>query len=208
MIEDVILVHGLWVPGLVMRPLAARLARRGFRCHLFGYAGRGRPLEAGAERLARLARAIGPANFVAHSLGGLVVLEALGADAGLEVGKVVLLGTPAGGCRAGRRLARHGLGRWMLGESLALWREGRIARWMRAEPLGVIAGCLPLGLGRALGRLPGVNDVVVCLDETAVEGMRERLVLPVGHSAMLVSRRVADAVAVFLSDAKFPSRAG
>ena len=37
----------------------------------------------------------------------------------------------------------------------------------------------------------GANDGVVRVEETQVEGMRERVVLPVSHSAMLVSARVA-----------------
>ncbi len=201
--KDVILVHGLWVPGMVMTPLAARLAQAGFRCRLFGYAGRGRPLEANIDRLARFAGTVGPAHFVGHSLGGLLVLEALESDRGIDAGRVVLLGTPARGSLAGRRLARHGLGRWMLGESERLWREGRIARWTRSEPLGVVAGTAPLGLGRLFGRLAVPNDGVVALDETAVDGMAERVALPIGHSAMLVSARVAAAVASFLLHARF-----
>ncbi len=201
--QDVILAHGLWVPGVVMRPLAARLARAGFRCHMFSYPGTARPLEAHIERLARAARSIGPAHFVGHSLGGLVMMEALNRHPGIAAGRVVLLGTPVRGCYAGRRIARHSAGRWMLGQSEILWREGRAARWLRAEPLGVVAGSTPFGLGRLFGRLPGVNDGVVSLEETEVEGMAARVVLPVGHSAMLVSSRVALQVAAFLSRGMF-----
>lgn len=205
--QDAILVHGLWVPGVVMKPLAARLARAGFRCHTFSYLGAVRPLAAHAERLARMARAIGPAHFIGHSLGGLVVLEALIRHPGIAVGRVVLLGTSVRGNLAGRRLARFTLGRWLLGKSEPLWRErhpaGRAARWMRAERFGVIAGTRPFGLGRLLGSLAGSNDGVVRLEETAVEGMSERITLPVGHSAMLVSARVAAQVAAFLTYGKF-----
>lgn len=201
--REVILVHGLWVPGVVMQPLGARLARAGYRCHTFSYMGAGRPLEAHAERLARLARSIGAAHFVGHSLGGLVVMEALGLQPPVASGRVVLLGTPARGCYAGRRIARYPAGRWFLGESEDLWREGRAAHWSRPEALGVVAGSLPLGLGRLFGPLPGVNDGVVSLEETAVEGMADRVVLPIGHSAMLISARVAAQVAAFLSDGKF-----
>jgi pimeloyl-ACP methyl ester carboxylesterase len=207
-LRDVILVHGLWVPGAVMRPLAWRLAQAGFRCRMFSYQGAARPLEAHAERLAHLARETGPAHFVGHSLGGLVVLEALLRHAQIAAGRVVLLGAPVRGCAAGRRLARLPAGRWFLGRSEELWREGREARWTRPEALGVIAGSLPIGLGRLLGRLHNVNDGVVGLDETGVEGMAERVVLPVGHGAMLVSARVAAQVAAFLTDAGFaPHRA-
>ncbi|MCI0398632.1 MAG: penicillin acylase family protein [Chloroflexi bacterium] len=115
--REVVLAHGLWVPAMVMSPLAARLARSGLRCHNFGYRGRSAPIEAHAARLARFARAVGPAHFVGHSLGGLIVLEALGSESSVEAGRVVLLGTPVQGCLSGRRLARHALGRWVLGQS-------------------------------------------------------------------------------------------
>jgi pimeloyl-ACP methyl ester carboxylesterase len=199
---QVILVHGLWVPGWVMQPLAARLARAGFACRTFSYMGAGKPLEVHAEKLARFARDLGPAHFVCHSMGGLVALAAL-QSASVAVGRVVLLGTPARGCYAGRRLARYPGGRWFLGESEALWREGRAARWTRPEPLGVLAGSVPLGLGRLFGPLPGVNDGVVSLAETEVEGMAARTVVPVGHSEMLFSARVADNIAAFLGKGSF-----
>jgi pimeloyl-ACP methyl ester carboxylesterase len=201
--RDVILTHGLWVPGAVMLPLAARLKRAGYRCRTFSYMGAGDSLEAHAEGLARFAREVGPAHFVAHSMGGLVVLETLNRLPQLEAGRVVLLGTPANGCFAGRRIARHAAGRWFLGKSEGLWREGRSAQWRRPEALGVLAGSLPLGLGRLFGALPGVNDGVVSLEETAVEGMAGRTVLPVGHSQMLFSSRVAEQIAVFLANGKF-----
>jgi pimeloyl-ACP methyl ester carboxylesterase len=205
--REVVLVHGLWVPGVVMQPLAARLARAGFRCRTFSYMGAGGPIEAHADRLVRYAQDVqeesGPAHFVGHSLGGLVVLDALARHPQLAAGRVVLLGTPARGCYAGRRIARYPAGRWLLGESENLWREGRAARWTRPEALGVVAGSLPLGLGRLFGPLPGVNDGVVSLEETDVEGMAERRVLPVGHSAMLVSSRVAENIASFLAEGKF-----
>jgi len=206
-VHDVVLAHGLWVPALVMTPLAARLHAAGLRCHLFGYPGRERPLEAHAERLARYARSVGPAHFVGHSLGGLVVLQALEQHRSVAAGSVLLLGSPVRGNFAGRRLAQHGWGRWFLGASEPLWREGRSARWTRPEPLGVLAGSLPIGLGRLLGALPGANDGVVRVEETEVEGMRERVVLPVGHSAMLVSARVAAQAVSFLNHARFLHRA-
>lgn len=203
---DVILLHGLWMPGIVMSPLAAQLGERGFRAHRFDYAGRQRPLELHAERLARFAHAVGhgaPVHFVGHSLGGLVVLASLTGPHAAATAGVVLLGTPVRGCLAGRRLARLPGGRWMLGESEPLWREGRLAHWDGRAPLGVIAGSLPFGLGRALGSLPGINDGVVRLEETQIEGMTERIVLPVSHAAMLVSARLAAQVAHFLAHGAF-----
>jgi hypothetical protein len=132
-----------------------------------------------------------------------VVLEALNRERSIEALRVVLLGAPARGCLSARRLACHAPGRWLLGASAALWREERAAQWSRSEPLGVIAGTLPLGLGRVVGRLPGPNDGVVCVEETAVQGMADRVVLRVSHSAMLVSLRVAAQLEAFLRDGRF-----
>jgi pimeloyl-ACP methyl ester carboxylesterase len=203
-VRDVVLAHGLWMPGLVMKPLAARLVRAGFRCHSFSYMGAGRPIEAHAERLARFSESFGPVHFVGHSLGGLVILEALLGEPRAAAGRVVLLGTPARGCYSGRRFARYPGGRWMLGESEVLWRERRAARWNRPEALGIVAGTQPsFGLGRLFGALPGANDGVVRVEETEVDGMADRVALPVGHSAMLVSARVAQNVAAFLEKGKF-----
>jgi hypothetical protein len=71
----------------------------------------------------------------------------------------------------------------------------------------VLAGSLPIGLGRLLGALPGASDGVVRVEETEVTGMREHIVLPVSHSAMLVSARVAAQAVSFVSDAHFLHRA-
>ena len=68
----------------------------------------------------------------------------------------------------------------------------------------MIAGSRPsFGLGRLTGRLPGVNDGVVRLEETTLEGMTERIVLPVGHSHLIFSPRVEAQTAQFLAHGKF-----
>ena len=94
-----------------------------------------------------------------------------------------------------------------LGESEALWREGRAARWTRQEPLGLIAGSFPFGLGRTFGRLPGANDGVVCVNETRIDGATAFTVLPVSHSGMLLSARVALNLCDFLETGRFSAHA-
>lgn len=203
--RDVVLVPGLWMPGIVMGLLAARLARANYVPHLFGYSGRG-PLDSSIERLARYASGAcsgRPAHFVGHSLGGLLVLETLNRKPEIEVASAVLLGSAVRGCLTGRRFARAHGGRWMLGASASLWAEVHEARWQRSEPLGVVAGTRPIGLGRAFGPLPGLSDGVVRLEETTVDGMTERVTVPVGHSLLIVSGSVARLVAAFLAHGRF-----
>ena len=204
MTRDVVLVPGLWMPAAAMALLASRLSGSGYAVRLFGYRGRN-PLEANVERLARFARdsfAGRSAHFVGHSLGGLLVLEALNRNPDIAVATALLLGAPVRGCLAGRRLASREFGRWMMGACSAHWGH-RDTRWLRAEPLGVVAGTLPLGLARVFGRLPGANDGVVRVDETAVEGMAARALVPEGHSMLIVSARVGKLVERFLAGGRF-----
>lgn len=204
MSRAVVLVHGLWVPSAVMGVLAARLQYAGYAPRLFGYRGRG-PFEANVERLAGFVRrtyGAQPVHFVGHSLGGVLVLETLNRHPGIPVASAVLVGAPVRGSLSGRRLAARAFGRWLLGASEPLWAE-RPARWRRDTPLGVIAGTFTLGLGRALGPLAGPNDGVVCASETAVEGMTERVLVPLEHSALIFSRRVARLIERFLASGRF-----
>jgi len=198
--RDVVLAPGLWMPAMALTLLAARLARSGYVPHLFAYRGRS-PLEGNAGRFARFARetlAGRPAHFIGHSLGGVLVLQTLNAHDDLPVASAILLAAPVRGCLAGRRLGSARVGRWMMGACGELWHE-RQARWKRTAPLGVIAGTLPLALGRALGGLPGPNDGVVRVEETTVEGMTARALVPLGHSLLIVSGAVGRLVERFMS---------
>src|SRR6185503_20149353 len=111
------------MPGAAMAPLAARLARAGYATHVFGYRSRS-VLEGNVARCARFAReTLGarPAHFVGHSLGGVLLLEMLNAHPEVEVASAVLLGAPACGSLAGRKLGTALLGRWMMGGCFELW---------------------------------------------------------------------------------------
>lgn len=196
---EVVLASGLWVPGAVMALLGARLTSRGYTVRTFSYRGRS-PYAANVERLARFARE--RTCFVGHSLGGVLILDMLNRHPEVEPAAVVLIGSPVRGSLSGRRLGGAAIGRWMMGASRPLWDE-RAARWTRAAPLGVVAGTAPIGLGRALGRLPGPNDGVVCVEETTVEGMTERVLVSQGHSMLVLSGRVGELVERFIASGRF-----
>ena len=200
MSAQLVLAPGLWMPGAAMGVLAARLARHGWRVRIFGYRGRA-PYEANLEALARFAD--GDAFFVGHSLGGVLILDMLNRHPEVQAQGAVLLGSPVRGCLAGRRFGGAGVGRWMMGSCRELWEE-RPARWSRSTPLGVVAGTTPFGLGRMVnGRLPGLNDGVVRVDETTVEGMTARALIAQGHSMLILSGRVSELVHRFCSSGSF-----
>lgn len=202
--HDVVLAPGLWMPSAAMALMAARLGRAGYTPHVFAYRGRS-PFAANVGRFARFIRdSLGGrrAHFIGHSLGGVLVLDTLNCHPDIGVASALLLGAPVRGCLAGRRFAQVQVGRWMMGACGELW-QPREASWRRPEPLGVIAGTLPLGLGRAVGRLPGTNDGVVCVEETAVDGMTANLQVSAGHSMLIVSGAVGAHIERFLSTGRF-----
>lgn len=200
----VILVHGLWMGGWIMQGLRLRLARRGYCASTFGYSSVAQTLDEHARRLAvRIGELPEPViHLVGHSLGGLVILRCLRDHGERRVGRVVLMGTPVRACMAGRRLENRFAGKRLLGASRDIWRNLPEVFRPRCE-LGVIAGSHPWGLGRMLMHLPGTNDGVVRLEETEAPGMRDRVVLPLSHSSMLVSARAAREVAAFLERGAF-----
>jgi hypothetical protein len=90
----------------------------------------------------------------------------------------------------------------MMGACGDLCPEGQ-ASWKRNAPLGIVAGTLPMGLGRALGRLPGPNDGVVRVEETEVEGMTARTLVPLGHSMLIASAAVGKRIERFFAVGSF-----
>ena len=204
--ETVVLVHGLWVHGIAMELMRRRVARCGYRALAYSYPSMRLTLAENAERLARFCRDIAAPrlHFVGHSLGGLIILCMLERAPGLPPGRAVLAGVPVGGSLAARRLARLPGGRAALGRSVPDWRESAHFVSGTGREIGVIAGSLPLGIGRVVAPdLPAPSDGVVSVAETRLPAMRDHVVLNVSHSGMLVSRAVVHQICAFLRDGKF-----
>src|SRR3546814_20121720 len=95
----------------------------------------------------------------------LVALQALAAEPGLPVRRVVCLGVPLCGSSAASNLSRWPLAALWLGRSAELLQNGCMA-WPPGPEVGVIAGSLPHGLGGLLARFEGDNDGTVLVAET------------------------------------------
>jgi pimeloyl-ACP methyl ester carboxylesterase len=204
--ETVILVHGIWMTSLELIPLARRLRRCGYRTRLFRYPSLRLPLLQNAARLVERVGQEGAAtvHLVGHSLGGLVILQALQDNPDLVRGRIVLLGSPVNGSVIAQRLHARRISRWLIGRSGAGALLGGGPRWNGQQALGTIAGTRPCGIGRLLGGFGEVNDGTVMLSETRLEGPREAITFPSTHFGLLFSRPVARAVCGFLHDGRFP----
>jgi pimeloyl-ACP methyl ester carboxylesterase len=200
----VVLVHGLWMNGLAMLPLAWGLERGGFKVARYGYQSVRRGLEENARRLAAVCEKAGkPLHLVGHSLGGLVVMAMMHAYPHIAVRRAVLIGSPYTDSAAARGMARYSWSRILLGQTIKDWLHGPRPRVPDGVEVGVIAGDASIGLGRLFVSLPAPNDGVVILDETHVPGAADSVVLHISHSAMLISPAVARAVCAFLNNGSF-----
>src|SRR3954464_6278340 len=77
--ETVVLVHGLWMHGWVMKLLGTRLRSCGFRTVCFSYPSMRASLSQNASVLSRFVERIAAPriHFIGHSLGGLLILQML-----------------------------------------------------------------------------------------------------------------------------------
>jgi pimeloyl-ACP methyl ester carboxylesterase len=208
--ETVVLVHGIWMTGLACVPLRSRLRAAGFGVRLFSYPSLTLTPAESAARLRHALRYVegDVVHFVGHSLGGVVLLHLFRDGPPERAGRVVFLGTPARGSAVARVLAESALSRPVLGRSTEGGLLGGVPAWRGERDLGVVAGTLPFGLGRALCDLPEPHDGTVAAAETEVEGAADRWFVPVSHTGILVSSAVARGVAAFLRTGRFPVPAG
>ena len=94
--QVVIIVHGLYMHGVVMLPLYRRLGDCGFLCKRFSYPSVRSSVEDNARELLWYLRPIDTpvVHFLCHSLGGLVVRTMLVDSAWERPGRVLTLGPP------------------------------------------------------------------------------------------------------------------
>lgn len=199
---EVLLVHGIWNARHWLAPFAARLRREGLRPGLFGYPSILAGPEAGADRLIEHLRRRPTPLLVGHSLGGLVILEALRRAPDLPVDRVVCLGSPLKGSGVAAALGqRPGLS-WTLGRSRDLLVRG-CPPWEGRAEIGVVAGDHARGVGGLFTRMDGPSDGTVALSETRLPGIADHCVVPASHTGLVLSAEAAHRAARFLRHGRF-----
>ena len=203
----VVYVHGLWLSGHEAFMLRRRLEKeRGYEWHAFNYASTLLTMSEIAAALNDCIAALDvpQVHLVGHSLGGIAILRCLERHPQQPPGRVVFMGTPSLASRAANALGRFRFGRAMMGQAAGeelLYAHERT--WTHPRELGIIAGNQSLSLGRLMVDFNEPNDGTVAVSETRLPGAKAHLLLPVSHTGMLLSARVAHEVGQFLESGRF-----
>jgi pimeloyl-ACP methyl ester carboxylesterase len=196
MARRVLLVHGLWMHAPALYYWARQLRTAGYRTQYFSY----RSLLQHPERAVVLLReavlAEPETDILAHSLGGLIAVEAMTGCAPFR-GRILCVGSPLAGSQVVRRYRNTPLG-FLAGRSTALLSRG-FTQVPDGLDVSVIAGTDPKGLGRFVHRFDETNDGSVALSETRIPGLHTHLTVPVSHSGQLFSKTVMKQVLTLLN---------
>ncbi len=156
-------------------------------------------------------------NFVAHSLGNLVIRHYLGDFTNPELGihpdarikRIVMLGPPNRGAQMAEVLGANRMVDFVAGPSVNQlgrdWEKVATRLATPACPFGILAG----GRGTAKGYNPWLgqdNDMVVSVDTTRLDGAADFAVLPVVHTLMMDDPKVQQYALRFLKHGFFISQ--
>lgn len=210
-IETVICLHGIWSHGAGMFLIKRRLEKEyGLRVLLFNYPSVRGSLDENAAKLTRFIhdQGLDGAHLIGHSLGGVIALRMLANDADAVPGRLVCVGSPLTGSRAADFLSLQDWAEPILGHSLRAGVVHAAANdWAsdvcQTRQVGVIAGTVPMGMGRLVTSFDGDNDGTVAVTETQLDGAKDHICLKVSHKGMLVSNDVVDQAAAFLRRGEF-----
>jgi hypothetical protein len=194
-----LLVHGMGRTPLSLARLARFLRGEGHQVERLGYVAAlesfDRIRQRVRRRLERLAVAGAPYAVIGHSLGGLALRAALDESLTPAPAHLIMLATPNRPPRLACRLHRLWPYRLLCGESgQLLARPEFFARLPPPpSPYTIIAGTAgPRGTRSPFGQ--SANDWLVAVEETRVVPADRPLLLPVGHTFMMNSRRVHAAI--------------
>jgi len=206
----VMLVHGLGRSSGAFSVLEDSLRRAGYETANVNYPSTRLGIAAHADNLERIIETLDGAetlSFVTHSLGGLVVRDLLARDsawrARIAVKRLIMIAPPNKGSQIADRLKMLPAYRWLTGESgQGLTTEAASRLPVPEIEFGIIAG----GRGNANGfnpLLPGDNDGLVTVAETALDGARDFMLVGTTHGLIDDHPQTIDAILTFLSEGRF-----
>ncbi|MHB1084903.1 MAG: esterase/lipase family protein [Thiobacillus sp.] len=198
-------VHGMGRSPVSGWRLQARLRARGIAPHAFGYATPFQDFSAIRKRLVTRIHALaaqGDYVLIGHSLGGVLLRAALASlPSGTRLPRqLFLLGSPLKPARLAQKLQRNWVFRILAGDCGQLLASQ--ARMGQIEPGSMPVNSIPVigivGVKGWTGRLSPFsgeeNDGIVSVSEVSAAWLTEAIRVPVIHTYMPSSRRVAQII--------------
>ena len=206
------LIHGLGRSNTAMSHLAEQLEDAGYQVYRVGYSSFATTPE---EMIAEVTRQINDCcddperriHFVGHSLGGLMIRAYLEDYTPQQLGNTVLVGTPNRGTQVADRYQDNCFIKFLMPAALALGTHDlSLPNQLAAPyyPVGVIAGVKQGDNNEDY--LPGLDDGLVPVESTKLDGMTDFVQLEIGHSMMRYDAEVAAQIVTFLQQGKFAQK--
>lgn len=120
----VILIHGLYMHGMVMQPLSQLLAKRGYETDVISYNSVSIEEDDVFQSIDSLIDPSGPNILIGHSLGGLMIKHYLKARqmTTAQVSHVVAIGSPLQGASIVDAIQALGLGQILATQRITVWK--------------------------------------------------------------------------------------
>ncbi len=218
--KALILLHGLFRSRSAMSPLCKTIRDAGgYTLFCMGYPTTRGSVDSHARSLDSVVRSLegmSQINFVAHSLGNLVVRhwlsnldqEQRSLPKGQSFGRMVMLAPPNRQPEMATKLIRGTVANFVAGpaaQELATGWEGLESK-LATPPFefGILAG----GKGDDQGYnplIPGDDDAVITVDSTRLAGAHDFRVLPVLHTFFMDDKRAQELTLRFLNHGHFES---
>ncbi|WP_298442345.1 hypothetical protein [uncultured Ferrimonas sp.] len=199
----VVLLHGLYMNGLVMWPLAKKLQQAGWQTECISYNSMKIDPDALFAKLDASLDKTQPCYLIGHSLGGVMLTHYVHQTQLHPDSKVVTLGSPLRSSRMAKQLSDWGLGLLLGNAAEHGLTDNAPQRWTSPVALGSLAGHNSFGMGTVVGATDTHSDGTVQISETELEGMRDHLTLDVTHTSMLIADDVASQCDAFLRHGRF-----
>lgn len=204
---NIILIHGLFMPGVAMIKLRNFFEEKGYTTTVFSYHTISETPEKSAEKLKALIESLGDDNaIICHSLGGLLTQKTLSMmeQPDQKVQKVISMGTPWQGASILTFMQQYRLD-GIVGKSLEIVLPKNQNEWQFPNiALGSIAGKSTMG-ARILFA-PGKKiptDGTVTIEETKIKGMTDHTIIPVSHTGLIFSNLAAEKALQFIQENHF-----
>ncbi|HFD4276122.1 TPA: triacylglycerol lipase [Vibrio parahaemolyticus] len=196
----IIILHGLYMHGLVMQPLSQKLRKLGYETQVISYNTVAIDESSLFDSIDHSLNPLTANVLVGHSLGGLMIKRYLANRKPTTslISHVVAIGSPLKGASIVGRIQDLGLGE-ILGNSPHHGLNKHDDAWAFPQKLGSIAGTVPIGARPLLIRNDNtMSDGTVTVEETRLDGMQDHIEVKQTHTSLIYNTFVPQQIDHFI----------